>query len=177
MSPVNRVLSVLLALALLVVGVLVVVDVVAAEFDHGGARAPIPYQRPSRWLHGHTWTATPVVIGLAVLALLGLILLIGQLKPRRPGLLALHSEVDHVTVGAPRASLSRAMSRVARTVDGVSDADAELRPRTAHVSATTSLRDTAGLAEQVRATVTAWLDGLQLERTPAVRVSIDQRER
>lgn len=177
MSVVNRVLSVLLALAFGVVGVLVVVDVVAAAFDHSGARAPIPYERPSRWLHGHSWTATPVVVGLAVLALLGLILLISQLKPRRPGLLALRTEVDHVSVGAPRSSLSRAMSRVAGSVDGISDANADLRPRVAHVSATTTLRDVTGLAEQVQNTVTTWLDGLHLERTPAVKVSIDQRNR
>lgn len=177
MNVFKRVLSTLLALAFLVVGVLVVIDVVAAAFGHSGPDAPVPYERPSRWLHGHTWTATPVVIGLAVLALLGLLLLISQLKPRRPGLLTLHTEVDHVSVGAPRASLSRAMSRVAGRVDGITDANADLRPRTAHVSATTSLRDTSGLAEQVQSTVATWLDGLHLERTPTVKVSIDQRER
>jgi hypothetical protein len=173
----DRIVAVVLALAFVVVGVLVVVDVVAAAFGDSGAKAPIPYERPDRWLHGHTWSATPVVIGLIVLAAIGLILLITELRPRTPGLLTLHSEVDGVTVGAPRRSLSRAMSRVASGVDGISNATTALGTRSAKVLATTHLRDTTGLSDQVCDAVTEWLTGLGLERPPRVKVSLTQKER
>ena len=177
MRVLDRVLAVLLALALGIVGVLLVIDVVAAAFGHSGARAPIPYERPDRWLHGHTWTATPVIIGLIVVAAIGLLLLVTELRPRTPGLLSLHSDVDGVSVGAPRRSLARAMGRIAGQVDGIGGATATLGTRSATVVATTHLRDTTGLSDQVHEAVTGWLNGLGLERTPKVKVSLTRKER
>ena len=172
----NRVLAVLLALAFLVLGIVTIVEIVARAVGHAG-HVLIPYARPARWLDGQAWTAHWVIAGLIVLAALGLILLVSQLKPRQPGLLVLHSDVDGVTVATPRKSLSRAMSRIAGDVDGISSARADLGARTAKVTAVTHLRDTTGLADTVQSTVSTWLTGLGLERTPTVRVSLDQKER
>lgn len=177
MRVLDRVLAVLLALAFAVVGVLVIIDVVAAAFGHSGADAPVPYERPDRWLHGHTWSATPVVVGLIVVAVLGLLLLVTELRPRTPGLLALHSDAEGVTIGAPRRGLARAMSRVAAQVDGIGGATAALGTRSATVRVTTHLRDITGLSDQIQEAVTGWLAGLGLERTPKVKVSVNQKER
>lgn len=176
MSITNRVLSVLLALAFLVLGIVTVVEIVGRAVGHAG-HVLIPYARPARWLDGQTWTAHWVEAGLIVLAVLGLVLLISQLKPRTPGLLVLHSDVDGVDVAVPRASLAKAMTRVAGDVDGISAAKATLKPRTASVAVTSHLHDTTGLADRVESTVSSWLGDLGLERTPSVRVSLDQKER
>ena len=172
----NRALSVLLALVFLLLGIVTIVEIVGRWVGHTG-HVLVPYARPARWLNGQAWTAHWVIAGLIVLAALGLVLLISQLKPRRPGLLVLHSDVDGVTVAAPRRSLARAMTRIAGDVDGISSARAELGSRTARVVATTHLRDTTGLAETVESTVTTWLGGLGLKRTPTVKVALNQKER
>lgn len=177
MPVVNRVLSVLLALAFLVLGVVVVVEIIANAVGHHG-HALVAYQRPGRWLHGNAWDTRQVIAGLIVVGVIGLLLLLSQLKPRSPGLLVLHSDVENVTVAMPRRSLSRAISRVADAqVAGVSAATTQLGTRSVAVTAVTHLRDTTGLADQVQTAVSSFLDGLGLERTPAVRVSLDQRER
>ncbi len=176
MSPLHRILSVFLAVVFLAAGIVTVVEIIGAAVGHRGP-VVLPYARPGRWLNGQPWTAHWVIAGLIVFVVVGLLLLITAVKPRRPGLLVLHADVDGVTVGAPRRSVARAISRVAGDVDGISGATADLGSRTAAVSAATHLRDTTGLAEQVQEAVTAFLGGLGLERPPQVRVSLDQRER
>ena len=172
----NRVLAVVLAIVFLLLGIVTVVEIVGRAVGHSG-QVLVPYARPARWLDGQAWTAHWVIAGLIVLAVLGLILLVSQLKPRKPGLLVLHSDVNGVTVATPRKSLSRAMSRIAGDVDGISAARAELGSRTAKVTAVTHLRDTTGLADTVESTVSTWLSGLGLERTPMVKVALNQKER
>lgn len=176
MNPLHRILSVVLAVVFLTAGIVTVVEIIGAAVGHRGP-VVFAYTRPGRWLDGQPWTAHWVIAGLIVSAVVGLLLLSTAVKPRRPGLLVLHSDVNGVTIGAPRRSVARAISRVAGDVDGISGAIAELGSRTATVSATTHLRDTTGLADQVQKTVTVFLGGLGLERTPQVRVSLDQRER
>ena len=176
MSVFHRILAVVLALAFLAAGIITIVEIVGAAVGHHG-HVLLAYERPSRWLHGQPWTAHWVIAGLIVAGVIGLLLLITGLKPRKAGLLVMHSDLEGVTLAVPRRSLARAVSRVAGDVDGVSGARTEISSRQARVRTVTHLRDTAGLTQNVQSAVAGFLDGLGLERTPAVRVSLEQEER
>lgn len=176
MYVLDRVLSVLLALVLVVVGVLVPLEVVRALLGDDGSVA-LPYERAAAFLRDVSWDDPAVVTTAAVVAVVGLLLLLLELVRRGPGLLALTGDSDEVVVGTSRASLARALRVAAESVGGVGSARARVTRRSAAVVATTSLRDPAGLEDEVRGRVTALVDGLGLVRAPSVRVRLQQKER
>lgn len=171
MRVVNRVLAAVLALALLVGGVLLAVEIVVAAFG----RDPwvVPHDRWYRNTLGHSWdddASRWVFIGLV---LAGLALLALQIVRRRPGTLPLS------TGGAPadlgRRSMERSLVRAATSVDGVSGAKVRVSAERADVVATTSRR----LAEEVRPHLAEAVErrvrALGLAREPQVKVQISGR--
>jgi uncharacterized protein DUF6286 len=175
MRTLNRALSVLLALALLTLGVVVVAEIIAAGLERRG-HLLLPFESLARFGRDHTWSSGQVITISAAVALLGLLLLLGQLVPRRPGLLTVATEDPAVEAGVERRTLAKAMAAAATEVDGVSEAVARVRRGRATVIATSRLRDTSGLPERVQDHLQTWVDGLGLVAPPTLRLKLRRKE-
>ena len=167
----NRVLAAVLALALLVGGLLVAVEIVVAAFD----RRPwvLPHDHWYRSARTRSWQEAPprwIFIGLVVT---GLVLLWSQLARRRPPTLALTPAAMPADMG--RRSLERALAREAARIDGVAGARARVDGDKAEVVATTNRRLTVELQPRVTAALDRRLQSLGLARPPAVRVKVHGR--
>lgn len=175
MRVLDRVLAVVLAALLFVAGALTVLEVAWAAIGKRG-QLLAPYETWADYLRTHTWSSGPVVAGCVVVALVGLVLLLEELKPRRPGLLAVHSDDETLTVGLARRSLSRGLATAAADVDGISEASAIIGKRRAAITAVSALRDVTGLQQHVQDQMQAWIDGLNLVSPPRLTVTVKQKE-
>ena len=82
MHVVNRVLATLLALALLLGGLLAVVEIVLAQL--GRPSWLVPHEQWSSWLAEQTFASAVVRAVLVGLAVLGLLLLVGRARRGLP---------------------------------------------------------------------------------------------
>jgi hypothetical protein len=174
MRAFDRLLSVLIALALLVLGLTITVEVVHTFFGQPG-HLLLPWEDLARWARGSTWNDLLVRALGAALTILGLALLLTEIRRRRPGLVTLSPRVDGVTSGVTRSSLNRALAATAADVDGVRSASATLRRRRADIKAVTALRDPGDLQSRINATVSERVQHLDLVATPAVRVRLRKK--
>ena len=174
MRYVDRVLVVALTLALAVAGVLTAVEVVLAAL----ARPPLVFPREQvvDAVQGNRWADTPVRGVLLGVAVLGLVLLVGHLVPRRARLLPIADATPGVTVATTRRSLERALRRAATAADGITAASVTARPRRVKVRAVTGLRDLTGVRAGLVSVVDEQLDAIGLARRPALSVSLRQKE-
>lgn len=171
MRIVNRVLAAVLALAMLVGGLLVAVEIVVAGFD----RRPwvIPHDDWYTSARARSWESAPprwIFIGLVVA---GLLLLLAQLARRRPTTLAMVPGGVPADVG--RRSLEKALVREATKVDGVAAAKARIAKERAEVIATSNRRQTDDLPPRVTQALDRRMGGLGLARLPSVRVKVQGR--
>jgi hypothetical protein len=81
MSALNRLLSLLLGVALAVAGVIVVIEVILAAA--GESFVLLPANRWLGWLKATSWSAASVMAILAAMTLVGLLLLLAELRPCR----------------------------------------------------------------------------------------------
>ena len=172
MRVANRVLAAVLALALLVGGVLVAVEIVVAAFG----RDPwvVPHDRWYRSTLEHRWedAATRwVCIGLV---LAGLVLLGLQLARRRPAALPLAAGAAPADLG--RRSIERSLVRTASRVDGVDRAKVRVSADRANVSATTNRRRADEVRPRLATAVERRVRTLGLARAPEVRVQVQGRD-
>jgi hypothetical protein len=167
----NRVVAAVLALALVVGGLLVAVEIVVAGFD----RSPwvLPHDDWYRSARTRSWDSAPprwIFIGLVVA---GLALLLLQLARRRPTALPLTPAA--IPGDVSRRSLEKALVREARRVDGVAGAKARVGGEKADVVATTNRRQEGDLPARVQAALDRRLGTLGLARPPAARVKVNAR--
>ena len=126
-----RVLTFLLLLLLALLGL--AVALAAIEPGTGADAAGLPGLRDQvgAWfdgLEGGEGIAVPSLIGGAAAALLGLLLLIGLLVPRRERLVVLR-RTDHGSLGARRRALAGVARSLAEQTRGVSAAKVKVKPR------------------------------------------------
>jgi uncharacterized protein DUF6286 len=167
----NRVLAAVVALALLVGGLLVAVEIVVAGFD----RRPwvLPHDHWYRSARTRAWDSSPprwIFIGLVVA---GLALLLLELARRRPAALPLTPAAIPADVN--RRSLEKALVREANRVDGVAGAKARVAPEKADVVATTNRSQQGDLPARVQTALDRRLGTLGLARPPAARVKVNAR--
>ncbi|HEX4538650.1 MAG TPA: hypothetical protein VH112_00255 [Acidimicrobiales bacterium] len=81
MRTLNRLLSLLLGLALAVAGVFVMIEVILAAA--GESFVVLPARRWLGWLKATPWSAASVMAILSAMTLVGLILLVAELRPWR----------------------------------------------------------------------------------------------
>lgn len=177
MTLFDRLAAVLLALVLLVVGVLVPAEIVHSAVLNKPGHLILPWQTLTRFFAGHQWSTAPILTISPITAGVGLVLLLAELKRRRPGLLKLSTQDPNLTAGTTRRSLQRALAARAEELDGISSASAKVRRGRASVAATTGLRDPADLRQRLADQLTRWLDGLGLVKAPPLRVRLTTRER
>lgn len=166
----HRAVAAALALALLLGGVVVAVEVVAA----GLGRGPVVLPHDAWYREGvaNAWRSDEATWFFLALAAAGLVLLALQVARRRPDALPLG--------GASRAELSRrslerSLARCAERVDGVASARARVSPARASVEAATNRRLVKDLEPRVAEATAARLRAVGLPDT-AVAVAVKARE-
>ena len=174
MRTVNRVLSVLLALVLVALAVLIPIEVIRA-LAGGEGWLVLPYPPVAEFFQENSWSAGWVITISAVVAALGLVLVLAELWRRRPGMFTMTTGTDSLAAGISRRSLARALAQAATDVPGITRASAAVTRRRAVVDATTLLRDPGDLAERAQERVDRLLDSLALARTPRARVRLKHR--
>lgn len=176
MRLVNRLLAVLLALALAIGGVLVVIEVIAERLDK--PPVVVGWHRIYHWAENTSLTQGSVRVACIVTAVLGLVLLFAELKRGRPKRLAAAS--DLVDAGYTRRGVANAISRAVNDVDGINGSAVKIRRRRIRVRARASgvasytadlLQEPATEAAQARVT------DLELKRPPRVQVRLSTRRR
>lgn len=168
-----RVLSVLLAAALLALGVIVTVEIILAAF--GQPAWVLPYTELATTLREQTWDSVLARAVAAGLCLLGLLLLLPALRRGKPTALPLTPLTEGVDTHVSRRGLQRTLSAAAGRVDGVRHAKAKVGRRKVKVSTTSRLRDTSQLPSQVDTAVRDELETLGLRRPLAVKVTTTRR--
>lgn len=171
MSVVNRVLSALLALALLLGGLLAATEIVLAQLNRPSWL--VPHEHWGTWLRQRTFTEGLTRALLAGLVLLGLLLLLSALRRGKPRALTLPSAADGVQVTASRRGIERTLREVAARTSGVESVKVKAARRTVTVKARTAARTSGDTQRQVGDVVGAKLDELGLAGTlrPKVRVA------
>lgn len=171
-----RVLAPLLGLALAAVGVLIVIEVVAAWVRPGvttGLIVPWPEWRAA--LENLTWADDPIraiAIGVAVL---GLLLVLVGLLARRSDIVFDTETPDLIATTSPKV-LARLVGRRVRAEDDVAGASVTASRRRVSVAAQSWGDSSPDLRGAVRHTVDDLLAELPLPRRPRVAVSVQERK-
>lgn len=170
--PRRSLLATLVALALFAAVFLIAVSCGQLLLD----QAPLlPFAAVAETGAAFTWDEVIVLVAAAVVAVLGLGLMVAALFPGAPTVVALAPRDGQSDAGATRRSLARALAVAARNVDGVDKASVRVRPRTITAAVRTPLRDAADLPEQVRMAITERLDDIALAQHAQVRVRTTTR--
>ena len=171
---VNRLLAVVLSLAIVVVAVIVSVEVVRWALDTSSWL--VPWRRWGTTLADLRADDQALLVAAAVAAVLGLLLLAFELKRRRPDVLPTRPLLEGVPTVTTRPGVANAATTAARGVSGVSQASAAVRRSTVSLRIRTRARGVApGLTEEVRSEVDQALADLELVRAPRVKVSVEEK--
>jgi|GEM_PF-722829 len=171
MRLVNRLLAALLSLALIVAGVLVVVEVVAQRL--GRDYAIVDWQHLHDWAGRTPWQQGSVRVASIALIVLGLVLLAAELTPGRPSRLAVRScDTD---AAYTRKGVAASIRSAVTDVDGIDSAAVSVSRRKIKVEASTpGLQPFTAedLAEPVTAAARQRLDALELRTPPTLAVQV-----
>ena len=119
MDVLNRVMALFLALALAAAGLLVAAEVAHTWVEDDGSLL-VSWRGAAERLQTTSWDAGSVLLVSIVALVVGLALAVGQLRPRRPGLLLLDTHVDGLQAGLRRKTMTAALAATLSEVDGVS---------------------------------------------------------
>jgi len=165
----RRLLGALLALAIAALGVLLVLEAGGRLLDRGSF-ALVDYPSVVDDLSGRPWSDGLVRVAAIAAILVGLLVLVAALR-RTPRPLLMQAP-DGLRCEIPPREVARVLEITAGRVSGVRASKARVNSRTARVTASTRLRDTGELEQQVADACTGRLDALVLARQPRTRVSI-----
>ncbi|HSS09894.1 MAG TPA: DUF6286 domain-containing protein [Acidimicrobiales bacterium] len=172
MRVANRLVSALLALALIVAGVVVAVEIVLASL--GQPPWLLAWHDWHHWALAHSWTAAPVRATLWGLCVAGALLFMLAFA-RQPVELDTDSSDPQVKAQIRRSSLETSLRRAAQQVDGIASARVRVSRQKVQATARSRRRDTTGLPEAVKDTVSHRLRAFHLTDEPAVHVRVDPR--
>jgi hypothetical protein len=181
MRHANRVLAALLSLAVIAGGLLLIIEVISDRARHRPAL--YNWEAAYDWAKRTTWNEGSVRVTCVVLILLGLALLIAELKPARVSRLA----ADPAQAGAAGVDTAYACRGVAAAVrstvtgiDGVRGASVKVTRRKITIAATAAARDKAAarsLRDPISEAARHRLAALKLRRVPALSVRVTSRRR
>lgn len=171
MRVLNRIVSAVLALALLVGGVVVAVEIVAAFF---GREEPLllPWDEWYRSAIETPWSDPDLRLAFALMLLAGVGLLWLEAASRRPMAVAMASREGTAPADLDRRGLERWLAGRVSNVDGVAKAKVRIDKKGAHVDAVTPGRETGPVREQLESAAGEALDELDLARPLPVRVRV-----
>lgn len=150
--------AVITALLVLVLAVVAAAEVIAALA--GNPLRLIPVGAATEYATTTTWSEPSVQIASAVLAFIGLALIVLALVPGRGRWMALRTDDPALVVGLTRPALRRAVASAAHDVSGVDKVNVAVRGNRMKVHVTTGLRDSERLPAEVTAAVQRRLEDL-----------------
>lgn len=169
----NRVVSALLALALVVGGVVVAVEIVLAALERGHWLLP-----HGTWLASAretTWEDRSARLLFLALVLLGLALVLLELARRRPPALEMASRSGGVRADLERRGIERWLATRLADVDGATAVKAKIGTRAVDVTAATPQREVAEVQQRLERTAQDHLNQLDLARPLAARAKVTSR--
>jgi len=177
---VNRLLAAVLAILVAAAAVIVVIEVVAFRLH----KAPVVVHWPTVYARAQStaWTAPGVRIAAGALVVLGLVLLVVELRPTRPTRLQvtpLASSTAAVDTAFSRHGVAAAVRLAVQRVSGVrtTDASASARRLKLRVGAMDTARVVApDLRDRVETAAKERLDSLDLVAAPTVALTITPRK-
>jgi hypothetical protein len=125
--------------------------------------------------HQLHWDDPRSLVASGVACALGLMLIYYALLPGRLRVVPVDSQHARSVVAVTRGGLRRHLAGAANSVNGIASATVRVRGRRVHVYASSSLRDTEGLAAQVETAVTERISALSPLRPPRVSVTVRKR--
>ncbi|MEV4801069.1 DUF6286 domain-containing protein [Nonomuraea sp. NPDC049421] len=155
--PARRVPAVVVAVLLAVLSLLVLLEIVSGLV--GRPLRWIPYDRMLAWASTTSWSDPLVLLGAAVVTLIGVALLSSALVPGRPRMVPVRSGDPDLIIGLRPRSVARALAHAAEQVPGVRSARGKLRGQTFAVTPTTYGGD---VDQDVRGAVLSRLAGYDL---------------
>lgn len=171
MRAFNRILSVVLAVAIAVAGVLTVIEVIAAATDSDPVI--VKWHGLVKDLASNQWkTAAPRVTAI-ILIIVGLLLLLFALRRGKPATVALTTGASDVDMTTTRRSLQRSLSNGAEAVDGIASATVKVKRRKVVVKAraVSGVSREDGTSRLTRA-MQERLDGLALADARRLKVGV-----
>jgi len=169
---INRVLALILALAVILGAAVLIIEVIAVRV--GSATRVLNWHRFYDWAADTTWGAAPVRIAAVLLLLIGLAIIVSQVRRRRPDRLAITGDNRATDAAITRRGITHTVRHAVIGVDGVSKATVGLRRR---LTVRGFTHAGAADAESVTRTAQAAVDGLNLSHPPQLTVHMTSRER
>jgi len=162
--------AIVVSAVLAAAAILTAAEIILALLD----RAPLLLPMTSLARLGRTthWDHLTALITAGAVGAVGLLLVALALWPRRPRAVGLASDDPDVVLGISRSGLRRHLAQAVEGVDGIARTKVKIGRRRIRVRAASPLRDTRGLADQVRHAVTDRIDRLAPLRHPTVRVTV-----
>lgn len=177
----NRALAAVLSLILLAAAVVLIAEVIVNRTSHG--QGIVHWRAAYNWAKHNTWSTVSIRVICGVLIVLGLVLLIAELKPARVTRLA----ADPAEAGAAaidtaytRRGLCATIRSAVTAVNGVRGTSVKVKRRKVKINATASAQDRAvarSLQDPITDAVRQRLSALKLHRTPSVSVRVIPRSR
>ena len=176
MRHINRLLAALLSLFLIVAGVLLIIEVIADRIHH--RPAIVHWHAFYNWAGRTEWQAGVTRFLCIVLVVVGLILLIAELKRPRVSRLRLMEEVPGIDTAWTRRGIGTAVTAAVRDVDGIRTVSTKVGRRKIAVTTTSSAADQAAadtLREPVTTAAQQRLDSLALRSVPSLTATVKPR--
>ena len=178
MRVANRPLALIFAAALVAGSVVLIAEVIGFAFHHSPLL--VPWTTWYHWAPKTRWNRMVIRVWSAILIIVGLGILILELKPPRSVRLPVRSGDDAIDAAVTRRGLAAMLRTAATGVDGISSASVKVRRRRASVIAASAARGrpaAEALEEPVRQSLRSCLDSLDLHHPPRLRVHVVPRSR
>ncbi|MGW3467775.1 DUF6286 domain-containing protein [Saccharopolyspora sp. NPDC000995] len=166
-----RLITTLLGLAVAVAGALLAIEAVWFLLGPGTGGLIVPWQRVHFGLSSLSWHDPPVLATAAVVAVVGLLLVLVAINAGRKDI-RLHDPAPEVTVTTDRRSLARLVGHQVRDQDGVAGASVTAGAKRVQVRATAQFRESGDLRGRLTETAEHAVQDLPLRTIPKVLVSV-----
>lgn len=176
MRFVNRILAALLAVGLIIGGLLLIVEVIAQRV--GSAPVLVRWDSAYQWSSKMTWESNTLRIVFIVMAVVGSILLIAELKRAAIKRLRVASSADNVDIAYTRRGVATAVKAAAASIDGVRGTSAVVAKKSVRVVATAFSTEAAAaksLTQSVNDAVQKQINDLNLDPSPRANVTMRAR--
>ncbi len=182
MRLLNRLLAALLSLALIVGGVLLIIEVIADRTTH--RYVVVNWAGAYHWAERTIWQAGSIRVACIVLLAVGLLLLLAELKRPRVTRLPIATSGDNadyaIDVAYTRRGVAAALRSSVTQVDGIGAAQVKVKHRSVRIRADAAAHDEAAaqrLQDPATAAAAARLAALRLTSTPSLSVHVNPRSR
>ena len=166
---INRLLSALVGLVLLIVALVAAVEIMVALF--GGNHFLVPTDRWSSSLRHTPWQTDTVRLVATGAVVIGLVLVIAGAMARAR-IITMKKPKDTVEVIAPARAVAQILRRQTESVAGVAAASSEVSARGARVSATVPLADTDRVEAEIGEVLAETLSKIPWANVPSLQIEI-----